>query len=582
MRICSCRIDGFGKFQNKEFIFDPGINLILGENESGKSTLQAFLFVMLFGLERKRGKAAKKDDYHKYFPWKNAIAYGGALTFESGGKEFLLQRNFLIGAERESLVCLTDHEELDLAAGDLEMLLGEIGKAAFSGTLSIGQGARCDEKELKQLLEDQRSGYTSPAEETIELKEVRRRLQTIKKESLRQYEERRSALRLEKERYHARGLQMQVEAERIQEKLTQSKLQQEKLQQEKLIQEKLMQEKPIQEKQGQTNRIHKRDGDAIQRGKKSGLHTAAGLLFALSIIIALSITFLMPSDAPIFGRYKIFLSVICFAIGFLFWSIYYMTRPNPMRAKPMRSRGSHLTESSEGAEVFGSSERTEAFGSSERAEAFESSESTDANLLRLTQAIAELRIRIRHLQEELYDKGQEAERLFEKADMILAKQDETSDQAQAEAEAAALALRTIEEASLYGHSHQDHTILEHVGKILSELTNGKYYGISETAGEFRIIGSEGAVPLFQLSYGTREQVYFAMRIASAELLSDGENLPIFADELFAAYDDGRLTKGLRFLQRWGHQVFLFSCNQRELQLMQQNEIEFVPIRLNRT
>ena len=53
MRICSCRIDGFGKFQNKEFIFDPGINLILGENESGKSTLQAFLFVMLFGLERK-------------------------------------------------------------------------------------------------------------------------------------------------------------------------------------------------------------------------------------------------------------------------------------------------------------------------------------------------------------------------------------------------------------------------------------------------------------------------------------------------------------------------------------------------
>lgn len=43
MRIERAKVDNFGKLNQREFRFGPGINVIYGENEGGKSTLHAFL-----------------------------------------------------------------------------------------------------------------------------------------------------------------------------------------------------------------------------------------------------------------------------------------------------------------------------------------------------------------------------------------------------------------------------------------------------------------------------------------------------------------------------------------------------------
>ena len=58
MKIKELRLKNFGKFTNKEIHFLDGMNVIYGENESGKSTLYTFIRAMLFGLERGRGRAA--------------------------------------------------------------------------------------------------------------------------------------------------------------------------------------------------------------------------------------------------------------------------------------------------------------------------------------------------------------------------------------------------------------------------------------------------------------------------------------------------------------------------------------------
>ena len=52
MKIKELRLKNFGKFTNKEIHFSDGMNVIYGENESGKSTLYTFIRAMLFGLER--------------------------------------------------------------------------------------------------------------------------------------------------------------------------------------------------------------------------------------------------------------------------------------------------------------------------------------------------------------------------------------------------------------------------------------------------------------------------------------------------------------------------------------------------
>ena len=49
MIIKKINVKSFGKLKNKEIELKDGLNIIYGENESGKSTTMAFIKSMLFG-----------------------------------------------------------------------------------------------------------------------------------------------------------------------------------------------------------------------------------------------------------------------------------------------------------------------------------------------------------------------------------------------------------------------------------------------------------------------------------------------------------------------------------------------------
>ena len=111
MEIKACTIMGFGKFHRRSFSFSDGIHVIYGENEAGKTTLRTFLVSMLFGIDRKRGAASKKDEFHKYQPYMGGI-YGGSLDFSFQGEDYQIQRDFVSGhAQRQNEVCLSRSSE---------------------------------------------------------------------------------------------------------------------------------------------------------------------------------------------------------------------------------------------------------------------------------------------------------------------------------------------------------------------------------------------------------------------------------------------------------------------------------------
>lgn len=57
MKIENLKINGFGKLEDKEIEFSNGINIIQGNNESGKSTLLKFITSMFYGTSKnKNGK----------------------------------------------------------------------------------------------------------------------------------------------------------------------------------------------------------------------------------------------------------------------------------------------------------------------------------------------------------------------------------------------------------------------------------------------------------------------------------------------------------------------------------------------
>ncbi len=95
MRIDKVEIDGFGKLNNCSYIFSNGLNLIYGENESGKSTLCEFILAMFYGLPNKSKQSG--DDMAsriKYRPW-NSDAFGGRLYFtDDNGRQLIIERSF--------------------------------------------------------------------------------------------------------------------------------------------------------------------------------------------------------------------------------------------------------------------------------------------------------------------------------------------------------------------------------------------------------------------------------------------------------------------------------------------------------
>ncbi len=124
MILRSIELESFGKFKNKTVEFRRGMNLVIGPNEAGKSTLAEAVPAVLFGTNR----------LEKYKTWgRNACS--AALFFEGGGRTIQVKRNLL-----------TDEVEL-VEKDDLYHVLSQ-----FSGKAPLrGRSASC--REYRELVE---------------------------------------------------------------------------------------------------------------------------------------------------------------------------------------------------------------------------------------------------------------------------------------------------------------------------------------------------------------------------------------------------------------------------------------------
>ncbi len=111
------------------------------------------------------------------------------------------------------------------------------------------------------------------------------------------------------------------------------------------------------------------------------------------------------------------------------------------------------------------------------------------------------------------------------------------------------------------HDEFAYLLNEEVSFILSKITSGKYkeVKVDEKLGilvreKNKFIRSE------YLSTGTIEQIYFALRLATAKLLFREENMPIIIDDIFGNFDFMRLEQVLDYLLSQEQQVIIFSCN----------------------
>ena len=95
MRITSIDLPGFGPLSAFGCDLGPGLNVFHGENEAGKSTLQAAIGAMLYGFyDRDRAHPDETARHERFRPWAGGV-YRGALRYElEDGREYEVRRDF--------------------------------------------------------------------------------------------------------------------------------------------------------------------------------------------------------------------------------------------------------------------------------------------------------------------------------------------------------------------------------------------------------------------------------------------------------------------------------------------------------
>lgn len=91
MKINKLSIQSFGKFKDRSFEFTDGLNVIYGENESGKTTLISFIKYMLYGFHGRRSENSLIPE-EKYSPWDNS-AVNGSFDFTYDGNDYITTRS---------------------------------------------------------------------------------------------------------------------------------------------------------------------------------------------------------------------------------------------------------------------------------------------------------------------------------------------------------------------------------------------------------------------------------------------------------------------------------------------------------
>ena len=76
MQIQKLLINEYGSFKDREFVLDGGMNVIEGDNESGKSTVLSFIRFMLYGMPRKAAGTVTERD--RGISWGGGVA-GGSM-----------------------------------------------------------------------------------------------------------------------------------------------------------------------------------------------------------------------------------------------------------------------------------------------------------------------------------------------------------------------------------------------------------------------------------------------------------------------------------------------------------------------
>ena len=123
---------------------------------------------------------------------------------------------------------------------------------------------------------------------------------------------------------------------------------------------------------------------------------------------------------------------------------------------------------------------------------------------------------------------------------------------------------------------------QNLSNNVSKISNGKYTKVTISDEKGMIVENKKGeyIEADKLSVGTIDQLYLSLRLSMIDELSE-EKLPIMLDETFAYFDEERIKNAIEYIlnELHNHQTIIFTCSNREIEILEKMNIEYNLIEL---
>lgn len=535
MKIDKLHLQDFGQFHDKDIKLAPGMNIICGANEAGKTTTKDFIVGMLYGMEDPSDTTGFAG-YEKRKPI-NGEAYAGSMEVKTEQGEFLVERNFL--RTQKSLAVKNLDTGREITPQNPDTLVGTLiqtDKSTYMNTLCVGQMELATDRAIADKLNDYIVNMASTRAGDVDavhaIDELRQKKQEFSNKELEEKEQELTAkLQLD------RDFDAEIEAVREEYKQVEAskgKKKEEKLQFTPIKKPSVEEEEPeeVETEPEEEEPLTGRDKDLKmlqQMGNRSILDNAFVILFIGLLIIALfvGIAYVIPINIP-----QLKMGIMGFGILLV---VITMIQVFSRRARLYR-----LLEEMEIEQGFEDA----------KAEAAVSRTEDDAEW---TQKLAALRSKEENIIEQRKEQETYLVEINKLKEQIAANNVENA--------ALDLAIRTIQDLSEEIYDSFGSVLNEQVSALVRRITNDKYTEV-RIDDQLKVMVKSGNsyISMDYLSTGTIEQIYLALRLSIANVLI-AEDLPIIIDDIFVTYDYQRLYDTLSCLNEYlNRQIILFTTN----------------------
>lgn len=653
MKIKELKINAFGKLKEKEIEFGEHINIVQGNNESGKSTLLKFITNIFYGTSKNK-KGREFSDYDKFKPWKSE-EFSGKLTYTlDNGKKYEVFRDFnkknpiIYDEQLEDIskqfnidktngnqffieqtnvdenmflsTLVSMQQEVKLDKSNQNTLIQKVANLAGSGDDNVSYKKAIDKLNKKQLEEigtsrSQGRPINIVKEEKFELQDEIGELESFKESKL-EIEKEKDVLKqqlieieenlniIKKVKEYKDNENIEYEKININKKIIQDQKERiEKLEKEKnsIIEE----EKDILDLD---SNISENNKDKKQNKVKNNNRIAVGILLLTIILEVLNLIFV-----------KNILATIIIALVIISSMILILIQTKKIKQGNKVYKENKQKEITKRDEIEKKIEQLKAEIKVLKANIDEQEKDINENITKLnlnkSQEIEKLNLiyknkenyiielfEINYIQNELNKIEEEKNKkkleihsieleennIIPKLEKIaqmeekLQELNEREKQLEKDNNAIETAKEILEIAYQKMKQNVTPKLTQNLSENINKISNGKYKKIMLHEEKGMIIENQTGeyIEIEKLSVGTIEQLYLSLRLAIVDELTD-EKMPIILDESFAYYDEERLANILTFIneQYKDRQVIIFTCTNREKEILENKNISFNQINL---